>query len=106
MTDIWKFGLNWIPTIWKIDETINSLRVKHPSGRGAHEDVPLQSQIPTVENVLFDVVKEKMVFEAANITRSAQDFRVVKPQSPYNAKDVLERKYGYCYFSECSQRLS
>ena len=51
------------------DETIALLRTKHPEAREMHEDVILQGPIPTVENVIFDVIDEHMVYEAAKITR-------------------------------------
>ena len=51
------------------DQTIELLKVKHPEGRKAEEDVKLQGPLPTVENVIFDVIDDKMVYEAAKITR-------------------------------------
>jgi len=51
------------------DTTIELLKLKHPEGREATEDVVLQGLLPTVENVIFDVIDDTMVFEAAKITR-------------------------------------
>jgi len=51
------------------DETKALLKVKHPVAKKADEDVKLQGPLPTVENVIFDVIDESMVLEAAKITR-------------------------------------
>ena len=53
------------------DQTKDLLKVKHPEGRKAEEVVKLQGPFPTVENVIFDVIDDKMVYsyEAAKITR-------------------------------------
>ena len=51
------------------EDTINLLKVKHPDGKKVREDATLQGPIQTVEDVIFDVIDDKMVFEAAKITR-------------------------------------
>ena len=50
------------------EETINLLKVKHPAGREAHKDILVQGSIPLIENVIFDIIDDKMVFVAAKIT--------------------------------------
>jgi len=52
------------------DQTKELLKVKHPEGRKAEEDVKLQGPLRTVENIIFDVIYDKMVYETANITFS------------------------------------
>lgn len=51
------------------DQTKELLKVKHPEGRKAQEHVKLQGPLPTVENVIFDVIDDSMVLEAAKIIR-------------------------------------
>ena len=49
-------------------ETTDLLKVKNPVGKAASEDTKLHGPLPTVENVLFDVIDNSMVQEAAKIT--------------------------------------
>ena len=51
------------------DKTKSLLKLKHPESRKANEDIKLQGPLLTVEKVIFDVIDEKMVLEAAKITR-------------------------------------
>jgi len=44
------------------------LKLKHPEGREANEDVVLQGPLPPVENIIFDVIDDTIVLETAKIT--------------------------------------
>ena len=49
-------------------ETIELLKLKYPEGREANEDAKLKGPLPTVENVIFDVINNSMVLVAMKIT--------------------------------------
>ena len=51
------------------EETKEMLKIKHPVGEEAKEDVLLQGPLPTVENVIFETIDEAMVYAAAKMTR-------------------------------------
>ena len=54
-------------------ETITLLEVKHPVGKAASEDTKLRSPLPTVENIIFDVIDNSMVLEAAKLLKETLD---------------------------------
>ena len=45
------------------------LKVKHPVGKAASEDTKLHGPLPTIENIIFDIINDSMVLEAAKITK-------------------------------------
>ena len=49
--------------------TIALLKVKHHVGKAASEDTELHGPLPTVENIIFDVIDDSMVLEAEKITQ-------------------------------------
>ena len=49
-------------------ETTDLLKMKHPIEKAASEDTKLHGPLPTVENIIFDVIDDTMVLEAAKIT--------------------------------------
>ena len=50
-------------------ETIHLLKVKHPVGKTASEDTKLHGPLTTAKNIIFDVMDDSMVQEAAKITQ-------------------------------------
>ena len=50
-------------------ETFALLKVKHPVGKAASEDFKLHGPLPTVDNIIFDVIEDSMVLEAVKITQ-------------------------------------
>ena len=50
-------------------EKIALLKVKHPVGKVASEDAKLHGPLPTVENIIFDVITDSMNLE---VTKTAQ----------------------------------
>ena len=52
-----------------IKETITLLEAKHPVGKAASENTKLHSPLLTVENIIFDVIDDSIVLEAAKITQ-------------------------------------
>ena len=50
-------------------ESIALLKVKHFLGKAASEDTKLHGLLPTVENIIFDVICNSMILEAAKITQ-------------------------------------
>ena len=50
-------------------ETIDVLKMKHPTGKAVSEDNKLYGLLPTVENIIFNVINDSMVLEAAKITQ-------------------------------------
>ncbi|XP_057308911.1 uncharacterized protein LOC130647166 [Hydractinia symbiolongicarpus] len=51
------------------DETFNLLRVKHPPGEQAKEDVILQGPLSTVNPIVYDVIDDTYVLKAAQVTK-------------------------------------
>ena len=43
--------------------------IKHPAGKAASEDTKLHGLLPTIENIIFDIINDSMVLEAAKITK-------------------------------------
>ena len=50
-------------------ETKDLIKVKHPVGKAASEDTKLHGPLPTIENIIFDIINDSMVLEAAKITK-------------------------------------
>ena len=50
-------------------ETIDVLKMKHPTGKAVSGDNKLYGLLPTVENIIFNVINDSMVLEAAKITQ-------------------------------------
>ena len=50
-------------------ETTDLIKVKHPVGKAASEDTKLHGPLPTIENIIFDIINDSMVLEAAKITK-------------------------------------
>ena len=51
------------------DETIETLRQKHPEARETNEDVIMQGPTPTVDPIVYDVIDESLVLKAAQVTK-------------------------------------
>ena len=49
-------------------ERTDLLKMKYPIEKAASEDTKLHGPLPTVENIIFDVIDDTMVLEAAKIT--------------------------------------
>ena len=49
--------------------TIDLLKVKHSVGKAVSVDTKLHSLSPTIDNIIFDVIDDSMVLEAAKITQ-------------------------------------
>ena len=50
-------------------ETIDLLKVKHPVGNATSENAKLHGPLPTIENIIFDVINNSPVLETAKITQ-------------------------------------
>ena len=50
-------------------ESIALLKVKHFLGKAASEDTKLHGPLPTVENIIFDVICNSVILEVAKITQ-------------------------------------
>ena len=50
-------------------ETTDLLKVKHPVGKAASEDTKLHGLLPTIENIIFDIINDSMFLEAAKVTK-------------------------------------
>ena len=48
---------------------IDLLKLKHPIGKAGSEDTKLYSPLPTVENIIFDVIDDSMVLEETKSTK-------------------------------------
>ena len=55
------------------NKTIDLLKAKHLVGKAASEDTKLHDSLPNVENIIFDVIDNSMVLEAAKITRRGSE---------------------------------
>ena len=44
-------------------KVIDLLKVKHPVGKAASEDTQLHGPLPTIDNIIFDVIEDSVVLE-------------------------------------------